>query len=261
MEDLISKLRRFSKLDFQSKQELINTGRPTPELRGLLQTTGVGNRRETTRSFQTDWYSRKDWLCGCAIKNRIYCFPCLLFSTSETVWTQTGFCDLKNLPRSLDKHERSTAHIQNQISLKTFGTARIDLALNEQRRLNISLHNAKVKKNREILKDLINATCFLAKQELAFRGNDESASYIQWCLKWFSASYSLLFSHLILLAAYCMFVNLTCESVPPPPQPSLHVTVAYVYVLKFEIGNSLFVIMETIDTFKLIEKEGVGVHF
>ena len=176
MEDLISKLRHFSKLDFQSKQELINTGRPTPELRGLLQTTGVGNRRETTRSFQTDWYSRKDWLCGCAIKNRIYCFPCLLFSTSETVWTQTGFCDLKNLPRSLDKHERSTAHIQNQISLKTFGTARIDLALNEQRRLNISLHNAKVKKNREILKDLINATCFLAKQELAFCGNDESAS-------------------------------------------------------------------------------------
>lgn len=50
------------------------------------------------------------------------------------------------------------------------------MALDEQRRLNISVHNAKVKENREILKDLINATCFLAKQELAFRGNDESAS-------------------------------------------------------------------------------------
>ena len=161
MEGFISKLRNFSKLDFQSKQEVINTGRPTPELRGLLQTTGVRNRRETTRSFQKDWYSRKDWLCGCAMKNRLYCFPCLLFSTSETVWTHTGFCDLKNLPRSLDKHERSTAHIQNQISLKTFGTSR---------------------------------------------------------------SYSLLFSHPILLASDCMFVNLTCESVPPQPQPSLHVT-------------------------------------
>ena len=50
------------------------------------------------------------------------------------------------------------------------------MALNEQRRLNTSVHNAKVKENREILKDLINATCFLAKQELAFRGDDESAS-------------------------------------------------------------------------------------
>ena len=119
------------------------------------------------------------------------------------MWTQTGFCDLKNLPRSLDKHERSTAPIQNQISLKTFGTAHIDLALNEQRRLNISLHNAMVKKNREILKDLINATCILAKQELAFRGNDSFTSKgkiycnIQWCLKWFSASYSLLFSPIL----------------------------------------------------------------
>ena len=33
-----------------------------------------------------------------------------------------------------------------------------------------------MKENREILKDLINATCFLAKQELAFRGNDERAT-------------------------------------------------------------------------------------
>ena len=44
---------------------------------------------------------------------------------------------------------------------------------------------------------------------------------------------------------------------------SILFSVAYVYVFKFEIGYSLFVIMETIDTFKLIEKdcEGVRVHF
>ena len=55
-----------------------------------------------------------------------------------------------------------------------FGSTRIDLALNEQQRLNISVHNAKVKENPEILKDFINVTCFLAKQESAFRGNDDS---------------------------------------------------------------------------------------
>ena len=53
-----------------------------------------------------------------------------------------------------------------------FGTSRIDLALNEQQRLNISLHNSKVKENREILKVLINGTCYLANQELAFCGNN-----------------------------------------------------------------------------------------
>lgn len=35
-EDSISKLKNFSKLDFQSKREVINNGRPTPELKGLL---------------------------------------------------------------------------------------------------------------------------------------------------------------------------------------------------------------------------------
>ena len=99
-----------------------------------------------------------------------------MFSASDNVWTKTGFCDLKNFPRSLSKHEKSIIHIQSQISFKTFGTSTIDLALNEQQRLNISLHNSKVKENREILKVLINKTCYLANQELAFRGNGESAT-------------------------------------------------------------------------------------
>ena len=55
-----------------------------------------------------------------------------------------------------------------------FETAKIDLALNEQQRLNISLYNSKVKENRKILKVLISGTCYLANLELTFRGNDES---------------------------------------------------------------------------------------
>ncbi|XP_005161614.3 zinc finger MYM-type protein 1 isoform X3 [Danio rerio] len=164
--------KRIHNLDFQSKHEVIKDGRPMPELKDLLQTTG----QKITRSFQRDWYDRKDWLCGCATRNRLFCYPCLLFSACDNVWTDTGFCDLKNLPRSLTKHECSATHIQSQIALKTFGTSQIDLALNEQHKLNISIHNAMVKENREVLKDLINATCFLAKQQLALRSSNDSAS-------------------------------------------------------------------------------------
>ena len=56
--DSIAKLRNFSKLDFQSEKEIINYGRPMPELNGLLQTTG----QKVTQSFQTEWSRRKDWL-------------------------------------------------------------------------------------------------------------------------------------------------------------------------------------------------------
>jgi len=37
------------------------------------------------------------------------------------------------------------------------------------------LHNAKVRENWEILKDLINVNCFPVKQQLAFCSNDESS--------------------------------------------------------------------------------------
>ena len=47
--------------------------------------------------------------------------------------------------------------------------------MNEQRRLNNSVHNAIVRENREIFKDLINVNCFPDKQQLAFCSNNESS--------------------------------------------------------------------------------------
>jgi len=43
---------------------------------------------------------------------------------------------------------------------------------------NISVHNAqdRLRESRYILKDLINVNCFLVKQQLAFRSNDESST-------------------------------------------------------------------------------------
>ena len=64
---------------------------------------------------------------------------------------------------------------KTKIALNTFGSAVIYLSLNEQRILNISVHNAKVRENREILKDLINVNRFPAKQQLAFCSNDDSS--------------------------------------------------------------------------------------
>ena len=99
MDDLIANIRNFSRLDFQAKQEVIKNGRPTPELPDLMQTCTVKGQKITC-SFQKDWYTRKDWLCGCALKKRLYCFPCLLFfgtsSTSKgktkTVWVSVSVC-------------------------------------------------------------------------------------------------------------------------------------------------------------------------
>jgi len=87
------------------------------------------------------------------------------------------------------------------------------LALNEQRRLNISVHNAEVRENREILKDLINVNCFLAKQQLAFLSNDESStssnrgSYVE-TLHTLAAKDERLARHLETSTVFCGFSNI-----------------------------------------------------
>ena len=58
----------------------------------------------------------------------------------------------------ISKHEKSNNYIQSQISLEIFETSRIDLALNDQQKLNISLHNSKLKEKQKMLKILIKGT-------------------------------------------------------------------------------------------------------
>ncbi|XP_078146200.1 zinc finger MYM-type protein 1-like [Centroberyx gerrardi] len=53
--------------------------------------------------------------------------------------------------------------------------SRIELQLDEQQRRDVIAHNEKVRRNRDILKRLINCVVFLGKQELPFRGHDEGA--------------------------------------------------------------------------------------
>ena len=75
----------------------------------------------------------------------------MLFSVSSgSVWVKEGYCDLNNLPNALSKHERSAAHYESQISLKIFGTTRVNLLLDKQKSVSIEIHNQKVKENTDI---------------------------------------------------------------------------------------------------------------
>ena len=86
------------------------------------------------------------------------------------------YSDLNHLSLALQRHEKSRKHIEGYLSLKVFGQQRIDTALSKQRFEAVSLHNENVRANREVLRTLIDATCFLAKQELHFRGHESVAS-------------------------------------------------------------------------------------
>jgi hypothetical protein len=74
------------------------------------------------------------------------------------------------------KKTSSATHLQCTLDFLHFGHQGTDVALDNQLKFNNSEHNKRVRRNRDILKRLIDVTCLLANQELPFRGHDESDS-------------------------------------------------------------------------------------
>lgn len=162
----------FLKLCFEDKNKIIVKGRC---VRDLDLTQKKGN---ATRSFNEKYYDNYNWLAGCVHSNKLFCFPCILFAKHDknNVWTFIGYSDLNNFHKAAAKHNFSEKHIDSCFKFQMFGKGRIESSFNSQFKLDIERHNAKVDRNRNIFKRLIDVVCYLGKQELAFRGHDESAS-------------------------------------------------------------------------------------
>ncbi|XP_046841831.1 zinc finger MYM-type protein 1-like [Xenia sp. Carnegie-2017] len=177
VESLLS--RSFGLRPFSEKREIVEGGRPTPELQGL-HTTSKRSGKVFIRSFQTSNYDKYKWLAGSSKLNKLFCWPCLLFnSTDKTVLCKKGYDDLANLCNAVNRHEKTKTHLSSCLMNASFGRTRIDMQLDEQDRQHISAHNLVVHKNREVLRRFIDVVCFLGKQELSFRGRvelEESAS-------------------------------------------------------------------------------------
>jgi hypothetical protein len=170
LDDIAKK--KFCSLSFSEKLSIVSNGKPCPEL-PLLKTVHKTKTEVYTRHFSTAHYKSVDWLTGCEKRNKLFCWPCFLFSSESNVWSRNGFDDLKHFSTAVQRHEKTKSHVQCFFQLKMFGRQRVDVLLNDQLDKSISQHNELVKKNRDILKRLIDAVCFLGKQELPFRGHDE----------------------------------------------------------------------------------------
>ncbi|KAM6949866.1 ribonuclease P protein subunit p29 isoform 1-T1 [Lycodopsis pacificus] len=154
---------------FEEKLEIVRKGRPTPQLNLTNQGKGY------VRHFQSTNYERYSWLTASVKSCKLYCWKCILFSTERVgVWNHAGFVNLSCLSKAAIRHQSTTGHLQATVLSKTFGQNQVDPQLDEQVRREKELYNEKVKKNREILKKLIDCVIFLGKQELSLRGHDES---------------------------------------------------------------------------------------
>ncbi|XP_067135315.1 zinc finger MYM-type protein 1-like [Centruroides vittatus] len=169
--DLLQK--PFSRRNAAEKIEIVRNNRPCPEIPNLTSNHKDKNGKYV-RHFKISQYVNIPWLAGSKKLNKLFCWPCLLFSTDNGVWSKNGFVNLNCLSVAVSRHEKSVSHLKSFISLNIFGRTSINHQLNEHQRISDQMHNEKVKKNHDILKRLIDVVCFLGKQDLPFHGHDES---------------------------------------------------------------------------------------
>lgn len=163
----------------------------TPELKNIFLIWGAYQPKEhelpngeypkdprTKRSFHSSWYVRKlmdntyitrDWLTYSLKLNKLFCLHCILFGkNASSAWTKDGYSYWKNGLMSIVKHETTSEHIMAslKIKLKENCLPLLPSLVEEQ--------NRQVALNREIVKQLIEITIFLARHSLSFRGHNEN---------------------------------------------------------------------------------------
>ena len=92
-------------------------------------------------------------------------------------WTERGCTNLRNVLPDGKKHEKLKSHLEAYKMWKTFDVSeRVDVMFSRARREEIERHNDEVRQNRGMLRTLSEAVLYLSRQELPFRGHDESSS-------------------------------------------------------------------------------------
>ena len=72
----------YNKRPLHDKLRIVNNGRPAPPAEHKTKT------ERYTKHFCISQYEKIDWLVGCEITNKRYCWPCLLFSNKHEVWNK-----------------------------------------------------------------------------------------------------------------------------------------------------------------------------
>lgn len=166
----------FSSRSFSNKMNILSNGRPMPRLN--LRTEVKDGKRNYFRSFKFEWYQEISWLCGCSHLLKLFCWPCLLFGITTKNgdgFFRQGVTNMGNFQNLKSRHEKSVFHIQSMVAFVNFSKTRIETRISKAYQDEIEKHNEKVNENRYVLKCLIDATCFSARQEIAFRGHNEKA--------------------------------------------------------------------------------------
>ena len=135
----------------------------------------VDKRRLATKWFfveESNKSTLRNWMIYSPHKNSIFCFYCFLLKTEskkQTAFSSQGFNSWKHCYPALSRHETSTTHKNAE---SQYFNLMDRLKCNHLINVKDHQENLKVKNYwKAIMRRLFDVVCFLAKQNLAFRGH------------------------------------------------------------------------------------------
>jgi hypothetical protein len=69
------------------------------------------------------------WLTGSQVRNKLFCWYCVLFSVNKNPYNSVGYDNLKEIHRALVQHEISKEHTDSAMKFKLFGKQNIANAI------------------------------------------------------------------------------------------------------------------------------------
>ena len=134
------------------------------------------------RSFNPEWLRQYPWLEYSISKDAAYCYACRFYSLStvaatsrpEKAFTIAGFRDWKHatgVKGMLATHNNSLSHKSSVVAWEQFKSTSTTGSVAEQLGSNRA---QQIQKNRHYIKTVAEVLLLCSKQEMAFRGHDES---------------------------------------------------------------------------------------
>lgn len=130
---------------------------------------------------KTNEIIRREWLMYSRSTNSLFCFPCLLFPSSTQLSNPSpftnyglgcvGFDNFGHQKRAIETHEESNPHFTSTLQFREYQKrSSAGQLLNQKHQDEME---KRVSFGRQVLRGILDAVLFLAKNNLAFRGSSD----------------------------------------------------------------------------------------
>lgn len=127
------------------------------------------------RAFNANWFDSFTWLEYSKKKDAAFCFPCRIFGkhVKHDTFVSTGLQNWKKALELFKDHEKTPAHKASMVSWHGYKASAAHGSVIEQLD---SASEQEIKERRQYLSRVVAVSKFLGKQNIPFRGHDESMS-------------------------------------------------------------------------------------